>query len=144
MMINIDLTDKRHALDSRDVRRVIQSVFRGEKAPGKHIDVIFCRDKEIIVLNKEFKGSRKSTDVLAFDLSNRENPSYLGEVYVNLQMARRQAALFKVPYMEEVKRLAIHGVLHLLGFRDDTTANRARMWEHQESYLENGSKRRGK
>jgi probable rRNA maturation factor len=77
---------------------------------------------------------------LAFELSDADDSLYLGEVYVNLQMARRQARAFDVPYPEEVKRLTIHGVLHLLGFDDDTAFSRSRMWARQEGYLNNGKK----
>jgi probable rRNA maturation factor len=72
---------------------------------------------------------------MAFNLSDNEMPDYLGEVYVNLQMARRQARENNVSYFEEVKRLTIHGVLHLLGYRDETKINRRKMWNQQESYL---------
>ncbi len=113
--------------------RVAQSILRRESAQKWAIDIIYCRDRDILPLNREFKGHRRSTDVLSFDL--RDKDSYLGEIYVNLQMARRQARENRVPYNEEVKRLTIHGILHLLGYRDDTLNNRAAMWARQESYL---------
>ncbi|OGC93793.1 MAG: rRNA maturation RNase YbeY [candidate division Zixibacteria bacterium RBG_16_53_22] len=112
--------------------------MRGERAGGNDIDIVYCRDREITALNREFKGRNETTDVLAFNLSDGGSDNYLGEIYVNLQMARRQARLFRVSYSQEVKRLTIHGVLHLLGFRDDTKASRARMWACQENYLGNG------
>jgi probable rRNA maturation factor len=144
MRIGLSLVDRRYSLDTGGIRRVVERVLSGEGAAKCKIDIVFCRDVEIVALNREFKGKNKSTDVLAFDLSDKEPETYLGEVYVNLQMARRQARFFGVSYPEEVKRLAIHGVLHLLGFRDDTAAGRAHMWARQESYLGNGSKGRGR
>lgn len=137
MSVNISLVDKRFSLRNNDIKRLLAKVLSGEKAPDKSVDVIFCRDREMIGLNRKFKGKNNSTDVLAFDLS-QDSGKYLGEIYVNLQMARRQAKEARVPYSEEVNRLAIHGVLHLLGFRDNTNKNQARMWARQESYLKNG------
>jgi probable rRNA maturation factor len=138
MKISISLVDKRYSIDIEGIKRAIRDVLRGERAGNNNVDIVYCRDREIISLNREFKGQNKSTDVLAFNLSEGENDEYLGEIYVNLQMARRQAEFFGVTYSQEVKRLTIHGVLHLLGFKDDTGASRARMWARQESYLGNG------
>ncbi|MEE8417478.1 MAG: rRNA maturation RNase YbeY, partial [candidate division Zixibacteria bacterium] len=77
----------------------------------------------------------QTTDVLAFDLSDAVEPDLMGEVYVNLQQAKRQARDRRIPYTEEVKRLTIHGVLHLLGYRDERRSDRLNMWARQEGYL---------
>jgi rRNA maturation RNase YbeY len=137
MRVRISLADARFTVDRRGVGQKVRKVLK-EKAPRGAVDLIFCRDKEMIAMNEEFKGHKCSTDVLAFELVGREDPGYLGEVYVNLQMARRQSRDLNVPYMEEVDRLAIHGVLHLLGFKDDTAKDRARMWALQEGYVAHG------
>jgi rRNA maturation RNase YbeY len=142
MTINICLTDRRFSLDKKGIKLAAQTVLMKERARAKDVDLIFCRNKEITILNRRFKGRNGSTDVLAFDLSDKGFSNYLGEVYVNLQMARRQAGMFGVSYSEEVRRLTIHGVLHLLGFNDNTEGDRARMWARQESYIKNGTKRR--
>ena len=131
-MVSLTLVDKRFDLDSRAIAGIIGRVLKSESASQRAVDIIYCRDKDIIDLNRRFKGKNRTTDVLAFDLSDGK---YLGEVYVNLQVARRQAAENSVPYIEEVKRLTIHGVLHLLGYRDNNERNRSRMWARQESYL---------
>jgi probable rRNA maturation factor len=139
MKARITLVDNRFSLDILSLSRTVRKILKSEGAAGREIDIVYCRDREIIALNRSFKGKNRSTDVLAFDLSDGKSDPYLGEVYVNLQMARRQAGRYKVSYTEEVKRLTIHGVLHLLRFRDDTATGRARMWARQEEYMENGS-----
>jgi probable rRNA maturation factor len=135
MKISINMTDGRHKLDKRIMIALIRKVLIAESVSDMDVDIIYCRDREIIPLNTKFKGKRNTTDVLAFNLEDSSAPDYLGEVYVNLEQARRQAVEFEVPYMEEVRRLTLHGVLHLLGFRDDTNENRLKMWSRQESYL---------
>ena len=112
---------------------LVKDILKREAASDWLIDIIYCRDSDIIPLNRRFKGHFRSTDVLAFDL--REPGALSGEVYVNLQMARRQARENCVSYIEEVKRLTVHGVLHLLGYRDDAPKKRSLMWSRQESYL---------
>jgi probable rRNA maturation factor len=131
----ISVTDKRFVINTRAMASLVKNVLKGEAAPARSLDITYCRDRDIKPLNRRFKGHRGSTDVLAFDLRGPEEDSYLGEVYVNLQMAKRQARENHVSYNEEVKRLTVHGILHLLGYRDDTPENRSRMWARQESYL---------
>lgn len=132
MKIGITQVDKRYKINIRHITALIGKVLRNESASDRIIDIIYCRDRDIIPLNLRFKGKNRSTDVLAFDLSEGK---YLGEIYVNLEIAHRQAIENKVSYIEEVNRLTIHGVLHLLGYRDNTPANKAKMWARQESYL---------
>lgn len=72
---------------------------------------------------------------MAFDFSDISGNDYLGEVYINLMQARRQSHAFGVRLDEEVKRLTIHGILHLLGYDDNNKKNRSIMWSRQESYL---------
>ena len=111
----------------------MKTILSHEAKPDWLLDIIYCRDRDIVPLNLRFKGKNRSTDVLAFDLS--ESGQRAGEIYVNLQMAKRQALENHVSYNEEVKRLTVHGVLHLMGYRDDTPDNHSKMWAHQESYL---------
>jgi probable rRNA maturation factor len=130
----VNLTDKRFALNKKIMASLVRDILSRESASDWSLDIIYCRDSDILPLNKRFKGKRRSTDVLAFDLGEPDLKA--GEVYVNLQMARRQSQENRVSYIEEVKRLTVHGVLHLLGYRDDTPGQRARMWARQESYLQ--------
>jgi probable rRNA maturation factor len=89
----------------------------------------------IIDLNKRYKSRIGATDVLAFNLADGENMGIKGEVYIDLQQAKRQAEHYNVSFMEEVTRLTIHGVLHLLGYRDDTPNHKKKMWALQEKYI---------
>lgn len=132
MRIAITQADKRFKVDSKRIISLVNRVLKDESASDRIIDIIYCRDRDIMPLNLRFKGKNRPTDVLAFDLTDGK---YLGEIYVNLEIARRQAIENKVSYIEEVNRLTIHGVLHLLGYRDNTPANKSKMWSRQESYL---------
>lgn len=78
-------------------------------------------------LHRTFLGIRGSTDVLAFDLTERQNGPLEGDVYICLDQARRQARAYRVPLYQEVGRLAAHGVLHLAGYRDRSEKERLQM-----------------
>lgn len=131
--MSVSLTDKRFVLNKTAITALVKTVLSHEAESGWILDIIYCRDRDIVPLNLRFKGKKRSTDVLSFDLG--ESGQRAGEVYVNLQMAKRQANENHVTYVEEVKRLTVHGVLHLLGYGDDTPAKHSKMWARQESYL---------
>jgi probable rRNA maturation factor len=77
------------------------------------MSVTLVDDAEIKRLNREYLGRDGVTDVIAFSLGSPEQQ--LGDVYVGADQARRQAEALGVPLREELARLAIHGVLHVLG-----------------------------
>lgn len=98
--------------------------------------VVFNNDIQMSELNFKFKGKRKPTDVLAFNLADNSATGYIdGEVYVGLQTAARQAAEYNVDYLEEIIRLCVHGFLHLLGFSDLNISDKKNMWQIQEKYI---------
>ncbi len=96
--------------------------------------MIFIGDSRSRSINRKYLGHDRSTDVLSFTLEGRENPD--GEIYVNLDRARRQAQAYHVTYENEVARLVVHGTLHLLGYDDRTPAGARRMTARQERYIE--------
>jgi rRNA maturation RNase YbeY len=97
--------------------------------------VVFTDDKVITKLNKEFLKHHYTTDVLSFGLSDESESKLEGEVYVNVQQAKRQASEFGVSLLNEVGRLVVHGTLHLLGYNDDTPKKKSRMTKRENFYL---------
>jgi len=134
-MIKILISDGRFNIDKGRLKALVRMLLDGESAGNKIVNIIYCTDKLIKDLNIRFLNKRRATDVLAFELNDTENGDFLGEIYVNLQQARRQARENNVNYREEVERLTVHGVLHLLGYGDRDEESRREMWSLQESYL---------
>jgi probable rRNA maturation factor len=86
---------------------------------GQSISVNFIGDKKSQELNKQFRDKDYPTDVLSFNYEGRgvegQDPNLLGEVFVNLEQAKRQAKDFQNTVEEEVSELSAHGILHVLG-----------------------------
>ncbi len=82
-----------------------------------YISVKLSHDKEIQKLNKEYLNRNYPTDVLSFNMDERQADGsyYLGDVIVNVDQAKRQAKAYGNNIEEEVSQLVEHGVLHLLG-----------------------------
>ena len=81
------------------------------------ISVSITNDKEMKKLNKKYMGRDYPTDVLSFEIKEKqENGSfYLGDIVVNKDQAKRQAGKYGNDFEEEISELVAHGVLHLLG-----------------------------
>jgi probable rRNA maturation factor len=113
---------------------LLRRVLKGEAVDAATISVIFVDDRRMIKLNTEYLNHTYTTDVLSFPLSDEEK-IVDGEVYVNLDQARRQAKEFNAALNEEALRLVIHGTLHLVGYDDATVHEKGRMTERENFYL---------
>jgi probable rRNA maturation factor len=100
------------------------------------ISISFIGDGEISALNEERLGRSGPTDVIAFDLSEEGLPiEHVGDVYISVDTARENAGKYGVSLGEELLRLVIHGVLHVLGYTDSDARDRAMMEQVQESMV---------
>jgi probable rRNA maturation factor len=94
------------------------------------VSVLFCGDARCIRANRAWFGRKRPTDVIAFPL---HEDGYWGDILVNLRQALRQARRLGVPFREEIRRLVVHGLLHLHGY--DHTTDRGEMDVLQEKLL---------
>jgi probable rRNA maturation factor len=99
------------------------------------INIVLTDNKRIIELNTRYLQKKESTDVLAFDLSDDRNILLEGEIYLCLDRAVEQAGEYKVTFEQELIRLTAHGVLHLLGYRDDSRQGKKTMTHHEEAAI---------
>ncbi|MFC1499532.1 rRNA maturation RNase YbeY [Candidatus Zixiibacteriota bacterium] len=119
------------------VRELAAHTLESEKVVSGEVDIVFCGDDRIAELNREWLDREGPTDCIAFDL-REEKVSTLaeGELYIDLSQAERQAPDFGVTLDEELRRLVIHGLLHLLGYTDTgSPAEADLMKERQESLV---------
>ena len=89
------------------------------------INYVFCSDEEILALNRQYIGHDYYTDHIGFDYSAGDILS--GDIYVGIETVATNAELFGKTYDDELHRVIIHGLLHLVGFKDKTPEERAVM-----------------
>ncbi|HSW45496.1 MAG TPA: rRNA maturation RNase YbeY [Phycisphaerae bacterium] len=109
-----------------DIRQAVTAALAGRNVGN--ISVAVVDDATIADVNERFLGKARPTDVISFDL--RDDPTsgtIEGEIVVSAETARRVAADLGLALREELLRYVIHGALHLAGWDDRTTAQRARM-----------------
>lgn len=100
--------------------RVARRVLEDHGAASYAISISFVDDSEITRLNRERLNRAEPTDVIAFDLSEPGLPlARVGDVYISKDTALANSARFRVRPEEELLRLVVHGLLHVLGYRDD-------------------------
>ena len=98
------------------------------------LSVVFVGSRFIRMINREYLSHDYVTDVVSFPLGPEPGPE--GEIYVNLDRAASQARQYRVPVRTEIRRLIIHGLLHLLGYDDATPRARRAMTRRENRYLE--------
>jgi probable rRNA maturation factor len=126
------------------LRRAVARVLALQEFPASSsISFFFCGDDAIRALNGTYRGADRPTDVLSFAggaVDPEDARLHLGEVVISVPRARSQARKAGHPLESEILLLAVHGVLHLLGFDHDTPARRKRMWLAQRTALSIGRK----
>ncbi|MGX7590959.1 rRNA maturation RNase YbeY [Candidatus Karelsulcia muelleri] len=115
-------------------KKKIEKILRYEKSNFKKIIYIFCNNKYISTLNFFFFKTKKFTDVITLKKTDR-NKKKVGEIYINIDMIKFNSIVFKKTFYEELKRVMIHGVLHLIGYEDNNTTNKKQMTEKEKFYL---------
>ena len=97
----------------------------------------FCSDETLLKINKEFLNHDTLTDVITFDYSVNNEVS--GEVFISTERVRENAKEYQQSFDQEKRRVMIHGVLHLCGYKDKTDKDRALMSEMESFYLDSFS-----
>lgn len=100
------------------------------------ITICFVDDKRIKELNSRYTGRNEPTDVLAFDITERNDKSHiLAEIAVSTDAAMRNALSFNTSPSYELKLYVIHGILHLLGYSDKGRRQRRIMQQKEGFYV---------
>lgn len=122
-------------LDETLMRRWIEAVARGFGKSSGDISYIFCNDEEILSVNRRYLGHDYYTDVITFDYSRPRRIS--GDIFISLDTVASNAAALGVAYEQELRRVLIHGILHLCGVDDKGPGEREVMeeWENKSLVL---------
>ena len=104
-----------------------------EKKVGD-IAYIFCNDEKIIEINRQYLRHDYFTDIITFDYTDGNMIS--GDVFISLETVKTNAAQYKTTYEEELRRVVIHGVLHLCGYKDKTRKDKKNMREKEDEALD--------
>ena len=102
------------------------------------LSILLTDDEQIRSLNRDYRGFDAPTDVLSFDVHERDPETgslYLGDIIVSVPYAAKQALQNGHPLEAEIRLLVIHGTLHLLGHDHAESEEKAIMWKAQAEIL---------
>jgi rRNA maturation RNase YbeY len=97
------------------------------------INIIFCSDSYILDINNKYLKHNYYTDVITFDYC--EGKYLNGDIIISIDTVKANAVLYKTAFDNELHRVIIHGVLHLMGYKDKNTKEKAIMREAEEQAL---------
>jgi rRNA maturation RNase YbeY len=107
----------------------IKEVIEGKDMKPGNLFFIFVNDLKILEINREFLGHDYYTDVITFN--NSETGEISGDVYLSIDTIRENALKYNQKVKEEIERVIIHAVLHLLGY-DDRTSDQKKIMSRME------------
>lgn len=131
--INIAMPD----INETEVSDWVRQVAKNYSKVVGDINYIFVDDETMLDINRRFIGHDYYTDHIGFDYS--QGNALSGDIYISLDTVRTNAELFGVRPHQELRRIIIHGLLHLCGLRDKTPEERQQMQQAEDLALSHQS-----
>lgn len=120
-------------LDLPKSRKWIKNTISKEGSQPGDITFIFCSDDYLLEINKQYLDHDYYTDIITFDYV--EGNLISGDIFISVDRVRENAATFGVSFLNELNRILIHGVLHLLGYKDKKPEEKEMMTTKEDTYL---------
>lgn len=98
-----------------------------------NVNYIFCNDRYLLDINQRHLNHDTFTDIITFDYT--ESNTISGDIFISVDRIRENAQSFKVPFEMELKRVMIHGVLHLLGYTDKNVKEQSVMRKKEDEMM---------
>ena len=115
-------------------REWLKAVAREENRRPGEISVIFCSDPYLLEINRKYLGHDYYTDIITFDYSEGDKVS--GDLFISVDTVRSNSEFYSTEFKDEMDRVIVHGLLHLIGYDDHTDGQSAVMRSKENYYLE--------
>jgi len=120
--------------DKRKLRNWFRATILEERGKPGTLNFIFCSDSYLLNINTSYLNHNTLTDIITFDLSE-DNHSVSGDIFISIERVKENATSFKITFPQELHRVLIHGILHLLGYKDKTPSQQKEMRSKEDYYL---------
>jgi probable rRNA maturation factor len=116
------------------LKRWIKDTISAEGFRLSELNFILCSDAYLLQINQQYLNHDTYTDIVTFDNSEKEG-WITGDIFISVERTNENAIKFNVTPETELHRVIIHGVLHLLGYKDKKPAEKQKMTEKENEYL---------
>lgn len=120
--------------NKRLISRWIKNIAKKEGKKVNYLNYIFCKDQFLLKLNLKFLKHENYTDVITFGYSSSKFSIY-GDSFISVERLMENAFLWKQDVQIELRRVAVHSLLHLLGYKDKTKSQKSLMRRKENFYL---------
>ena len=122
--------------DKRLTAQWLREVAAAEGYTLGEVNYIFCSAQRLLEMNRQFLGHAYFTDVITFDYSDRKGAGIVsGDVFIDVETVADNARQYGATRLQEMRRVVVHGVLHLCGQKDKTPRANAQMHRKEDKYL---------
>ncbi|MGR6087630.1 MAG: rRNA maturation RNase YbeY [Arcticibacter sp.] len=113
--------------DKRKIRSWLELCVRKKKRKLGDLTFVFCSDGYLRKMNKRFLAHDYNTDIITFALHEESEKTISGEMYISIDRVKSNASDYGVSFSAELRRVMVHGVLHLCGLNDKTEEETTKM-----------------
>jgi len=117
----------------KPVKNWLIQVAKKENMTVGNINIVFYNDEQLLKYNKQYLNHNTLTDIITFDYS--EEKRLHGDIFISIERVEENAQKFNYDFEEELRRVMVHGILHLCGYKDKTNADKILMKQKEEESL---------
>jgi len=121
-------------IDYKKIKNWIVLVAKNENFSISNVIYVFSTDEYLLKINKEYLKHDYYTDIITFPYSN--NSKIEAEIFISIDRVIENAKLFNNSFKEELLRVIIHGILHIVGYNDSTENEKKKMRKKENLYLD--------
>tara|TARA_Y100000739_G_scaffold229363_1_gene243817 strand:+ start:1188 stop:1634 length:447 start_codon:yes stop_codon:yes gene_type:complete len=136
-VINIDLINdyfSKITINDSQIKFLYNRILKNHKIKNIELSLILSNRNYLNQLKIKYFNQNYYTDVIAFNLNNQDE-DIIGEIYVSIDDIKQNAKKFNVTFNDEFKRIIIHGLLHIIGYNDDTQNKKKLMTSLENKYM---------
>lgn len=135
-MINFHLEDIEIKIQQKlKIKSWLKSVIESEGFKLGDVNYVFCSDDYLLQINVEYLDHDFLTDIITFD-NSEEKELIEGDIFISVERVKDNARTFEVSFEYELKRVLVHGILHLCGYLDKTDEEEKLMRSKENHYLQ--------
>lgn len=121
-------------LNKNNIKKGIKKILEEEKKQNFDINIIFINNQNIKEINLEYRSKNYPTDVISFPVENSKK-MVRGDIFISLEKVKENAVKYGEKFKNELKKIIVHGVLHLIGYDHVKKNQKEKMYIKQENYI---------